>query len=85
MPALNLGRFKGEPRPIVATMYISSISLAVGLTGSFSGDVVHSSVPAAAAAAGGLGFVRIESGWRLPRAADKELPPLDPMSMWLAS
>jgi hypothetical protein len=84
MPPLNSARFKGEPRPIVATMYISSISLAVGLTGSFSGDVVHSSVPAAAAA-GGLGFVRIESGWRLPRAADKELQLLDPMSMWLAS
>jgi hypothetical protein len=73
MPALKAGRSMGEPRPMVTTMYTASISLAVGLTGSFSADDVHSSAPAA----GGLGFVRIESG----RAAEKALPPLASISI----
>jgi hypothetical protein len=61
MWVVKTGRSKGEPRPMVTTMYTGSMSLAVGLTGSFSAVesfVVHSSVPAA----GALGFVRIKRG-----------------------
>jgi hypothetical protein len=69
MPALNTGKFKAEPRPMVTTMYRSSMSLAVGVTGSLSAvesSVVHS-------AAGALGFVRIESA-RVRRAAAEGQP-----------
>jgi hypothetical protein len=50
-PALKTGRFTGEPSPTVKTMYIASIDLEVGVTGSSSPE----------SSAGALG-VRNESG-----------------------
>jgi hypothetical protein len=54
-PALKTGRFTGEPSPTVKTMYIASMDLEVGVTGSSSSSSAESS------SAGALG-VRTESG-----------------------